>query len=352
MRSTPEGLERVGLTVAVVVGLAVLVAAIGLALAQVSFLAGPLVVAAVVVIATDPVVGFLVDRGWRRGLAVFVVIFGGLGVLATAGFALAPLIWAQWQGIAESLPGLWADAEEWLLAWGEGLAIDVERLLVIGSDLIDDMPSGSGTAWGLGVVAVMVSLVLGLILGAAAVLDLPGFKRSARATVPHHFRDRASALARDAGRAVTGFIRGQMLIALIVGVLISVGLALLDVPFWLILGSIAGIGNLVPFLGPVVGGIPATFIALTTRGVGTALAAVLLMVVVQLIESYLLSPLILFRTVRVRPLVVILAILIGWSVFGFLGMLLAVPAAAVFKVAFAHGLSWVGMRSAPSFSTE
>lgn len=342
-----QSLERLGLWVALVLGVVILVIAVGMGLARFGFFAGPLVVAGIVVIAADPVVIWLVGRGLSRGPAVLIVMVTGLGFTALAGVILAPILYLQWQGIAHSLPGLWAEAEHWLALWGEDNGVDTERILAIAVDLVAGFQSRNGSTLGLGLATVVVSLILGLILGAAAVLDLPGFKKATNDAVPPQVRPQAVALARDAGRAVTGFIRGQMLIALIVGLLISLGLALLDIPFWLILGSIAGIGNLVPFLGPVVGGVPAAFIALTTRGPGTAVAAVLLMVVVQLIESYLLSPLILYRTVRVRPLVVILSVITGWSAFGLLGMLLAVPAVAVFIVLGAHGLSWVGARPLP-----
>lgn len=345
-----ESLERFGLVVAVLVGALALLAALGLAMSRFGFLAGPLVVAGVVVIAADPLVTRLVRRGLRRGPAVLIVLLGGL-VLTTASLAvLVPMLVAQWQGILDELPGLLAEAEEWLIGWGAANNVDTERFLAIAVDLAANFQSGNGPAVGLGLATVAVSVTLGLVLGAAAVLGLPDFKATVRGVVPERLQPRALALAGDAGRAITGFIRGQLVIALIVGLLISLGLALLDVPFWLVLGSIAGIGNLVPFMGPIVGGIPAAFIALTSRGLGTALAAVILMVVVQLIESYLLSPLILYRTVRVRPLVVILAILTGWSVFGLLGMLLAVPAAAVVKVLGAHSLSWAGLRPVPGSS--
>ena len=92
-----------------------------------------------------------------------------------------------------------------------------------------------------------------------------------------------------------------------------------------LLGTIAGVGNLVPFIGPILGGVPAVVIALATRDLGTALWAAGIMTVVQQIESYLLSPLVMRRTTRIHPVVAMLAIMVGAVLFGIPGMLLAVP---------------------------
>lgn len=344
----PEGVERFGLGVAVAVGIGLLLVALGMILAQFRFLAVPLVVAGVVVIAADPIVSWLSKRGMKWGWATLLVMFTGLWTTTLLVVLLTPAMVSQWEEILETLPELWANAEAWLLAWGQGRAIDMERVLVVAVDLFERLTEGGATGtWGIGVFATLVSVVFGLILGAALVLYLPVYRRGAREAVPERLRPKAVVFAEDVGGAVTGFIRGQLLIAFIVGVLISVGLALLGIPFWMVLGAIAGIGNLVPFLGPIVGGIPATFIALAYDGIGSALAAIGLMVVVQLIESYLLSPLILYRTVHIRPLVIILAIMIGWSTFGLLGVLLAVPVAAMIKVAGRHILDWTGVRPLP-----
>ncbi len=345
---TPEGVERFRLWVAAAVGIGLLLVALGIILSHFSFLAVPLVVAGIVVMATDPVITWMSKNGIRRGWATLLVMTLSLGLTTLLAILVAPALVTQWEGILETLPVLWADTEEWLLAWGQRLAIDMERVLAVAMDLLDRVfDGGGGVSWGQGVFAALVALLFGLVLGAAAVLYLPSYKRATREAIPEHLRPQAVAFARDVGGAVIGFIRGQLVIALIVGLLISVGLALLGIPFWLVLGSIAGIGNLVPFLGPVVGGVPATFIALAYNGIGSALAAVALMVVVQLVESYVLSPLILYRTVRIRPIVIILAIMIGWSTFGLLGVLLAVPVAAMVKVAGRHVLSWTGVRPLP-----
>jgi predicted PurR-regulated permease PerM len=136
--------------------------------------------------------------------------------------------------------------------------------------------------------------------------------------------------------AIGGFFRGQLLVAIIVGVMVSVGLAIIDLPFWLIVGLIAGGFNLVPLIGPWVGGVPGVVIALTTRDFGTALWVVAVMAGAQQIDNHFISPMVMQRTVSLHPAVVMLALLAGGALGGFFGLLLAVPVTATLKVILGH----------------
>ena len=126
------------------------------------------------------------------------------------------------------------------------------------------------------------------------------------------------------------------MVAIIVGVMVSVGLAILDLPFWLIVGMIAGAFNLVPLIGPWVGAVPGIVIALTTRDFSTALWVAAIMAGAQQIDNHFISPMVMQRTVSLHPAVVMLALLAGGSLGGFFGLLLAVPITATLKVVIGH----------------
>jgi len=127
------------------------------------------------------------------------------------------------------------------------------------------------------------------------------------------------------------FIRGHLLVASMVGVLTSLGLALVGVKFYLLLGIIAGIADLIPYFGPIIGAIPAVGLALLNSS-QQALYVLLVMVVVQQVENNLLSPKILGDSVGLHPVVVIFVLLAGGHLFGILGMLLAVPLTAILRI--------------------
>jgi predicted PurR-regulated permease PerM len=127
-----------------------------------------------------------------------------------------------------------------------------------------------------------------------------------------------------------------LLVALIVGVLSSLGLALLGVPFWLLIGLIAGFLNVIPFIGPFAGGLLAAIVSLVFRDVGTALWSVVMFTAVQQFDNHVISPNVLKSRVQLNPVFILLALLLGGSIGGFFGLLIAVPAAAALKVLVGH----------------
>jgi predicted PurR-regulated permease PerM len=125
------------------------------------------------------------------------------------------------------------------------------------------------------------------------------------------------------------WMQGQLLLALVVGVLVYLGLAILNVKYALILAFIAAILELIPVFGPVLAAIPAILVAFAAGGTTPALLVTGLYVIIQQFENHLIYPLVVTKVVGVPPLLVILALIIGANLAGFLGMILSVPAAAV-----------------------
>jgi predicted PurR-regulated permease PerM len=136
--------------------------------------------------------------------------------------------------------------------------------------------------------------------------------------------------------AVGGFFRGQLVVASIVGVMASLGLLVIDLPFWLLIGMVAGFFNMIPLVGPYIGGIPALVIALTTKEPITALWVILIMVAVQQIDNHFISPIVMHRVVKLHPVLVMLALLLGGTLGGFFGLLVAVPTTAILKILLGH----------------
>ena len=138
-----------------------------------------------------------------------------------------------------------------------------------------------------------------------------------------------------------------MLVALIVGVMTAFGFWLVDLPFWLLIGMIAGFLNIIPFVGPWVGGALGVIVALTTRDVETAIWAGLVALIVQQIDNHFISPTVLRATVRIHPALIVLGLVGGAAIGGFWGVVLAVPIMAIAKIIAGHfwrtrvlGQSW------------
>ena len=162
-------------------------------------------------------------------------------------------------------------------------------------------------------------------------------------TVPGKYYGIANSMIEKISSQVHSFIRGQLLAALSVGITSIIGLYLLQwitgisIPYTIIIGIAAGLFNLIPFIGPVMGMIPAVIIyLLTDQALPISVLHVLLIMlvfsVVQLVDNLFMSPYIMSGSVGLHPMLVIILVLLGGSVGGIIGMLLAVPFAAILKV--------------------
>jgi predicted PurR-regulated permease PerM len=152
--------------------------------------------------------------------------------------------------------------------------------------------------------------------------------------LPPHWRPSVADWLGEIDRAVGGFLRGQLTIALILAVLYATGLALMGVPLGAVLGMISGLANLVPYMSIVAGLLPALLLFLLSDApsFGGFLGILLLYVGGQLLEGIYLSPRIMGRETGLHPVIVMVAILVGGTLFGLLGIVLAVPATAVLQV--------------------
>ncbi len=124
------------------------------------------------------------------------------------------------------------------------------------------------------------------------------------------------------------WLQGQLFLALVVGILVYIGLSILHIRFAFLLAIIAGILEIVPYIGPVLSAVPAVILAFFQAPI-LAVWVIALYIIVQQLENHLLVPLIMRKAVGLNPVIVIIALLIGGKLFGVLGVLLAVPAAAV-----------------------
>ncbi len=128
-----------------------------------------------------------------------------------------------------------------------------------------------------------------------------------------------------------GYLKGQSLDALLMGFLLSIGLWLLKVPLGIPIGILAGIGNLIPYLGPIIAFSLTTIACLIEQRVRTLIIAIIYLILIQQLDSSLIGPRLLGKQLKIRPLFVVLSILIGGTLFGPIGMFLGVPAAGIIK---------------------
>ncbi|HHT97996.1 MAG TPA: AI-2E family transporter, partial [Clostridiales bacterium] len=138
----------------------------------------------------------------------------------------------------------------------------------------------------------------------------------------------------DLDMVFSGYIRGQLTDALFITVVISISLSIINVKFALLIGVLTGIGNLVPYMGPIVAYFCTTVVCLVNGDYKALLIAVIVLAVVQAIDGNIVGPKLLSNAIEIHPLLVIVSLIFGSAVGGFMGMLLAVPVGAYIKVVF------------------
>jgi predicted PurR-regulated permease PerM len=304
----------------------------------------PLLLAVVVVYLLNPLVSALERRGVPRAAGAGVVYVLFLCLVALAINLLVPVVTRQVAQVIDHFPGYVADAQAMMrrLAARFGAepnfrldADQVRTWLAAG----DNRQAVTRYLTGLrsfttSLLGGLVILVIGPIMAFYLLVDLPRLQRGAMALVPPGRRDEVRVLMDRISQAVGGFFRGQLLVALFVGVASSIGLWAVDLPFWLLVGIVAGVFNLVPLIGPFIAGGLAVIIAVVGGKPLTALWAALVLLAVQQIDNHLISPNVMSRTVQLHPVVVMLALLVGASFAGLFGMLVIVPLVAVAKIVF------------------
>jgi predicted PurR-regulated permease PerM len=198
-----------------------------------------------------------------------------------------------------------------------------------------------------GVFHFVLVVILGPILAFYLLVDLPKMKRGVVAMVPERRRAGFVSVMDKLGRAVGGFFRGQLLVSVFVGLASAIVLWVVGLPYWAVVGMVTGLFNLIPLIGPWIGGIVAAFIAFTASsptgglmhldpGWSLAIGSGIGLAIVQQIDNHILSPNIVARTVKLHPVTVMLALLAGGTLLGLWGMLLAVPAVAAAKILLLH----------------
>lgn len=359
-----ERLRRAGIAAWSIIGISIVVAIALWLLYEVRVVFPPLVLALLIIYLLNPIVTRLQERGVRRSVGAVLAYVVVLGSLTVLGMILAPFVSGQVSNFSDSAPELRQDLVDTIndaaaeLDDRTGIEIDTEQISCLlgpeGTSVESEFSTaecdevtrefreriahqaGRITEIGFSVLEGLIVFILAPLLALYILIDLPQLQRDALSLVPESHRDEFADLGSKIGRAVGGFFRGQLLVALLVGVMSSIGFWLIGLPFWLVIGAIAGFTNLIPLVGPFIGGGLGLIVGTVTEGAPLGLAAALVALVVQQIDNHVISPNVMKRTVQIHPATVMLALLAGGTIAGFWGVLLGVPAVAVVKLLLAH----------------
>jgi predicted PurR-regulated permease PerM len=313
----------------------------------------PLLLGLVLAYLLDPPVSWLERRGWPRALGATVVFAAAVAAFVGVLFLVVPAIGDQLAELRERLPGYRAQVEARFLPWLEQIRgaypeqFDFVRAKAE-ETVREKRPQllQSGVAWLGGIFSSVMAFLLFLldlifvpVFAFYLLVDFPKLKEGIRSLIPLPYREPTLDRLGEVNDAVSSFLRGQLTIAVILAAINGVGLSLIGVPMGLLVGIVAGLANMIPYMALVVGLAPALLLSwIEHQSIGRLLAVALVFTGAQLLEGTVLSPKILSKSVNLHPVWILLAIILGGRWFGLPGMLVAVPAAAGIQVFVRHWL--------------
>ncbi|WP_163574556.1 AI-2E family transporter [Halomonas faecis] len=292
----------------------------------------------------DPLADRLEGYGLSRRLAVTVVFLLLTLVIALTLLLVVPILGRQLGQLVDALPTMlnWAEASlvpRIQALTGMDLSTDVGQLRQTVVDNWRETGSFAATLLaqvsrsGLALVGWIGSLSLIPVVTFYLLLDWDVLVEKVRGTLPRRWEPDAVRLAKSCDEVLASFLRGQLIVMLCLGVIYAIGLTLLGVRFGLLIGLLSGLASIVPYLGVIVGISVAGLVAFFQFGDWLMLLGVAAVFAFgQVVESVVLQPKLLGDQIGLHPVAVIFAVLAGGNLFGFTGVLLALPAAAVIMV--------------------
>ena len=338
---------RTGITAWTIIGMVIVAYGAGWLFTRIAPALTPFFMGAVIVLALRAPVNRLEKRGMKRPAAVALCYVAALAVLGIFGAFVIPLVVAQLAQFFKDFPGYYDSvADIWSDLQGRYTAAVLPQWVQTGIEDISHAVVGQFGTWGSALAGGVVSAggmaagflfdsVLALVVGFWALKDLPAVRGELMHLVGEHKRSETEMIIDQVLHVLGGYIRGQFIVSLVTGSLVAVGLAILGVPYALVLGLVTGLLNVVPYVGPFIGALISAIVAAFISP-WAALGAILITLAAQQLTDLFITPRVMSEQVDLHPLLVIFSLLVGGTLFGFWGLVLAIPVAAIGKGLFVY----------------
>lgn len=284
----------------------------------------------VIVAALGPMVDKM-SKYIPRFLSVLILAVIFLGVFVLAGFLFIPPLITQIGQLSANLPSI-VDKFGPLYHNLQNLIPSSQRNLLNFSSQLSGITSGIYTTT-IGFFSGLVALLTIIVVSFYMLLEQDSIKNFVYELVPQDYRDMAVNLLKKISDKMGSWLRGHVLLMLVIGVCDFIALSIIGVPYALTLGLLGGLTEIIPYIGPWLGVAPVIVVAFAISPIKALIVAIAYFLIQQL-ESSFLAPKILGKAVGLSPVIIILALLVGGKLMGLLGIIIAVPAAAALSVLF------------------
>lgn len=304
----------------------------------------PLFIGLVIAWLFNPLVTFLKKKGLKRGLGAMIVYIGLIAIITFIICSLIPLLSDQINDFAKTIPSILNSITDFLdgilVKLGDIADFDVKNIQTelskkigeIGTNLTSSLPemtvgfvksffSGIGT------------FVVGLIIGFYLLVSFDNANDIVVGLFPKKLQEGAKSLLSEINVTLKKYVQGTLILSSMVFACSSLGFLISGLRAPLLFGLFCGITDIIPFIGPYIGGIPAVIVAFS-QSIFTGIATLIAIIIIQFIEGNLLQPLIMSKQLKLHPVTIMVGLLIFGYFFGVLGMVLASPILATIKVIF------------------
>ena len=306
----------------------------------------PLFIGILVAWLLDPVVKWLKKKGVRRSLGSTVSYIVLLGSIILIFYAMIPVLRDQLTDFAQMVPGVIDSIKEWIngifnnlneIEGFDALAVKdsiFEKIELFGTKLTEALPNKifniiKTLFSGLG------NFVIGLIIGFYFLLGFENIDDTLITVLPKKYQKESKKLLDDVNQAFRDFVSGSLVDCVFVFVITSIGLWAIGLKAPLLFGLFCGITNIIPYVGPYIGGIPAVIVGLSQSPL-IGILTLVINVVIQFLEGNFLKPIIMSKSTKLHPVTIMVGLLVFGHFWGIIGMVVSTPIISAAKTIFNH----------------
>lgn len=323
----------------------------------------PIIISGFLYFLLNPLVKLLVKWKIPRVIAILLLYIVVIGLIVLAVVNLVPAVSRQVVELGNDIPGFAREVQRFFnnLSTTGGYQwfvtqqyITQEEIIYRITEFVNTLPDRltNGISNVLGVVTnVAITIVTVPFLLFFMFKDGHRFEHAVGKFIPESYRKEGIDTLKDTAKTLSAYIQGQVTVALFVGTLSFIGFLIIDLRYALVMALIVSVTNIIPYVGPILGGAPAVIVALFDSPT-KAFFAIIVMVIAQQLESNLLSPLILGKTLDTHPATIIMILLVAGNLAGIIGMILAVPTYAVAKTIVLNTVRLLKARKSAELQTK
>lgn len=301
----------------------------------------PFFFALIIAYLLNPVVTFLTERHFPRGLAVFLIYTLFFLFLLFIVINAGPILMREYKELSEKFPELVGTYRSWIgqmriqqartpFSLHGGLSASIQQMELAMTQYVNGLFTGMDS-W---VEKILLVLLIPFIVF-YMLKDMKPMQNGALLLVPRRHRPTVRRMLHDIDTALGHYVRCQLIVCGIIGALAYAGYFFIGLPYAIVFAAFVAITNIIPYIGPVFGAAPAILFALTISW-KVALYALIVNAVIQVLESNIVAPFIVGKSLHMHPLLIIVSVMIGGEIAGIVGLILAVPLVASLKVVLQH----------------